>query len=353
LNRPGEAIYNDANGLFEGNHPFQVVWLADEKKEAYLQRIGEMARQRNLDGRPPIVFEGNLPADPAKNAALQALLSGRGWPQPSPADRAWLGAAVAIKEPTSILFSRQSGNHFLVVGHQEDEALGVLATALLSLAAQHAPADAKSGSAASQFYVLDGTRPDSPRAGYWSRFAAALPHGVKVVPPRSTAATLAEISEELVRREQSGREDFPPLYLFIFDLGRFRDLRKADDDFGFSRSDDSPSANPAKQFATILHDGPVQGIHVLIWCDSYNNVQRQLDRQSLHDIELKAVFQMNANDSSSFIDTPAAGQLGVHRGLLYSEADGLLEKFRPYGPPSEELLREIQRQFQARTIVET
>src|SRR4030095_13983055 len=27
LGRPGEAIYNDANGLLEGNHPFQVVWL--------------------------------------------------------------------------------------------------------------------------------------------------------------------------------------------------------------------------------------------------------------------------------------------------------------------------------------
>jgi hypothetical protein len=282
---------------------------------------------------------------------------------------------VAIKDPTSILFSRQSGNHFLVVGHQEDEALGVLATALVSLAAQHAPADALASAgtparrpgltaepqalapaatpeapsaAAARFYVLDGTRPDSPRAGYWGRLAAALPHGVKVVPPRSTAATLAEISEELARREQSGREDFAPLYLFIFDLGRFRDLRKADDDFGFSRSDEGASANPAKQFSTILHDGPAQGIHVLIWCDSYNNVQRQLDRQSLHDIQLKAVFQMNANDSASFIDTPAAAQLGVHRGLLYSEADGLLEKFRPYGPPSDELLQAIHRQFRGR-----
>jgi hypothetical protein len=372
LNRPGEAIYNDANGLFEGNHPFQVVWLADEKKEAYLQRIHELARKRKLDGRPPIVFEGNLPADPAKNVALQTLLSGTSWPELTRADRAWLGAAVAIKEPTSILFSRQSGNHFLVVGQQEDEALGVLATALVSLAAQHAPADALASAdspaptnalgpapasggrsaAAARFYVLDGTRPDSPRAGYWSRLAAALPHGVKVVPPRSTAAVLAEIGKELARREQSGEEDFPPLYLFIFDLGRFRDLRKADDDFGFSRSDEGSSVSPVKQFSTILHDGPAQGIHVLIWCDSYNNVQRQLDRQSLHDIELKAVFQMNANDSSSFIDTPAAGQLGVHRGLLYSEADGLLEKFRPYGPPSDEWLQAIRRQFQSRKIVE-
>src|SRR5262249_37806095 len=26
LSRPGQAIYNDANGLAEGNNPFQVVW---------------------------------------------------------------------------------------------------------------------------------------------------------------------------------------------------------------------------------------------------------------------------------------------------------------------------------------
>ncbi|HMF35776.1 MAG TPA: FtsK/SpoIIIE domain-containing protein, partial [Isosphaeraceae bacterium] len=36
LSRPGEAIYNDANGAPEGNHFFQVVWLPDERREDYL-----------------------------------------------------------------------------------------------------------------------------------------------------------------------------------------------------------------------------------------------------------------------------------------------------------------------------
>ena len=31
LTRPGEAIYNDANGMMEGNNLFQVVWLPDER----------------------------------------------------------------------------------------------------------------------------------------------------------------------------------------------------------------------------------------------------------------------------------------------------------------------------------
>ena len=37
LSRPGEAIYNDANGLVEGNNPFQVVWLGDDRREQYLR----------------------------------------------------------------------------------------------------------------------------------------------------------------------------------------------------------------------------------------------------------------------------------------------------------------------------
>src|SRR5204862_6740854 len=39
LSRPGEAIYNDANGLVEGNDVFQVVWLSDERREAYLEQV--------------------------------------------------------------------------------------------------------------------------------------------------------------------------------------------------------------------------------------------------------------------------------------------------------------------------
>ena len=131
LTRPGEAIYNDANGLFEGNHPFQVVWLSDEKRELPAADRGSWPGSGSSTGQPPIVFEGNLPADPAQergppDASVRLLLAGSRARRPV----AWLGAAVAIKDPTSILFRRQSGNHFLVVGQQEDEALGMLATAL-------------------------------------------------------------------------------------------------------------------------------------------------------------------------------------------------------------------------------
>src|SRR5205814_6747266 len=75
LSRPGEAIYNDANGLVEGNNPFQIVWLADDRREEYLKRIQEMVVERSLgSAREQIVFEGNAPSDVAKNHFLQQRL---------------------------------------------------------------------------------------------------------------------------------------------------------------------------------------------------------------------------------------------------------------------------------------
>src|SRR5207244_2870812 len=70
LSRPGEAIYNDQGGLIEGNSPFQVAWLDDDKRERYLAAVHEQARHSNEHHMAPIVFEGNAPADVDKNPKL-------------------------------------------------------------------------------------------------------------------------------------------------------------------------------------------------------------------------------------------------------------------------------------------
>ena len=58
----------------------------------------------------------------------------------------------------------------------------------------------------------------------------------------------------------------------------------------------------------------------------------------LKEFDYRVLFQMSANDSSNLIDSTAAGGLGQHRGLLYSEETGQVEKFRPYAVPEEEWL---------------
>ncbi|MEX2026426.1 MAG: FtsK/SpoIIIE domain-containing protein, partial [Pirellulaceae bacterium] len=134
LSRPGEAIYNDANGLFEGNHPFQIVWLPDHQREEYLRQLSALTVSRGIELPPPTVFEGNVSASAADNRRLRELLLAGPRTVASQAPEAWLGDAVAIKDPTSIVFRRQGGSNLLLVGQQEELALGVLHTCVVSVA---------------------------------------------------------------------------------------------------------------------------------------------------------------------------------------------------------------------------
>jgi DNA segregation ATPase FtsK/SpoIIIE, S-DNA-T family len=344
LTRPGEAIYNDANGMMEGNNLFQVVWLSDERRESALSRIQEMSREQHIQKPPPIVFEGNLPADVSKNPLLNNLLAATEWPEAPKADYAWLGDAIAIKDPTSIVFRPQSGSNVLVVGQNDEAALAMMLMAALSIASQHPPV----GPQASRFYLLDGSPVDSALAGQLGRLKDMIPHPVTNVSWRDLATTFAGLAAEVNRRQESASDDLAPVYIFIYDVQRFRDLRKSDDDFGYSRYDEDKPVPPAKIFTDLLRDGPPVGIHTMIWCDSVNNMNRTLDRQGLKEFENRILFQMSANDSSTLIDTPAASKLGENRAMYYSEEENRFEKFRPYGVPELTWLESVKRRFDAR-----
>ena len=140
LSRPGEAIYNDAGGLVEGNSPFQVAWLPDDQRERYLDRVASRSRESGFDGGQTIVFEGNQAADLTKNAPLARLLAAHDRPANPPVVFAWVGDPVAIKDPTAVQFRRLSGSNVLIVGQQEESAMGIFCASMLSIGAQQAPA---------------------------------------------------------------------------------------------------------------------------------------------------------------------------------------------------------------------
>ncbi|MCL6650282.1 MAG: CRTAC1 family protein, partial [Chloroflexi bacterium] len=176
----------------------------DHERDDYLQRIAQLAQRRGFQAPKQIVFDGNALADLREDPILEELLSQPAWPAACTTPQAFLGAAVAIKEPTAAGFVRNNGSNLLVVGHRDESALGVLAASLISLALQH-PADGNcDGVAGARFYVLDGTRPDAPEVGYLNRLAAAVPHETKISGPRGAAALIGEIAAELERRQTTG-----------------------------------------------------------------------------------------------------------------------------------------------------
>ena len=335
LSRPGEALYNDAGGLVEGNSPFQTAWLSDDQRQVFLERVAERTRESNIGVEPPIVFEGNAPADIRDNRLLARTLH-----TPASANGAphvWLGAPVAIKEPTHVVLKRQSGANLLLVGQRADAAAALLGSTVLSLAAQ--------SNHGARFYILDGAAADESN-GLLRQLANVLPHDTHLVAWRDVATTITEIADEVQRRLDADDMTAPAIYLLINGLQRYRMLRHEEETFSFSDDADSaPSAD--KRFAELLRDGPTFGVHVFAWSETLTTLERTLERQTVGEFDHRVLFQMSATDSANLIDTPEANKLGLYRALLYSEESGLMEKFRPYAAFDEQWLADVSTQLRS------
>ncbi len=339
LSRPGEAIYNDQNGMVEGNSLFQVVWLSDEQRQVYLAGLREQLPQLGYKEEPAIVFEGNVPADPKGNGSLVAAVASQDTSEVVE-PTIWLGSAVRIGPPTNLVLRRQGGNNLLVVGQDEALVLGIFCTAATALVAQRKD---QHQSSSPQISVLDGSRPESQYLKTWARVAEALGASVEVNGPQDAKHVISSLSAELKKRTEAPDEVAPKQVLILHDLAQFRDLRMKEDDFGFSKrgtNGDTPALD--KQFRELLREGPGVGIHVFVWADSYNSLTRCIDRLTLREIDFRVALQMSPADSTTLIDSPAAGRLGEHRAILYRDDQGTQVKFRPYQAPTEEWLESVK-----------
>jgi len=351
LSRPGEGIYNDMAGMLEGNSPFQAVWLPDQVREIYLQKVRARADEQEVrnsksevrtsgsDGGPlypgPIVFEGNAPTDVRENPLLQRLL-GAPSVKRTDAGRIWLGAPNSIKGPTEVVFHRQSGNNLLVVGQREEATLAILSIGLVALAAQYPVGGAR-------FILCDVTPPGTPQREFLDRVIQAIPHPITRAKQSDLADVMKDLAEEMKKRADEPDPDAaPPAFLFVHDLQKYSKLRY-EEDFGFSASDAEAPPNPALLLNNLVCEGTRLGFHVIATCDTYNNVNRFLSRKAFSEFEMRVLYQMSANDSASLIDNPKASLLGLHRALYYNQQEGYLETFRPYALPGNDWVENAAR----------
>lgn len=341
LTRPGEGIYNDAAGALEGNSPFQVVWLPDEERDEWLDKVIALEQRSGRQHPPPIVFEGNAPAAAEENFLLANAL--RSVPAAAPAlTRSWLGAPNSIKGPTEAAFQRQSGNHLLIVGQRDEAALAIMGMSILSLAAQHTRDGA-------QFFVLHAATPGSAEERLLEKIAAAVPQPIRIARGADVGEMMNEIADIQKERASSGHEGEPSVYVFVLGMQRFKKLRQ-EDDFSFSLGGDSDSGgNPAAQLTDLITEGSTLGLHLITTVDTYNNVSRFLSRKAMSEIEMRVLFQMSANDSATLIESPKASELGLHRAIFYNQQEGHMETFRPYGLPEDAWLDEVTATLRSRS----
>jgi len=340
LSRPGEGIYNDSAGTINGNSPFQTVWLSDEQRDACLDRILLQSESTDVEWAKPIVFEGNVPALVDDNAELRVQLNSEKR-EASDSLIAWLGSPNSIKGSTRAVFKSQSGNHLLIVGQNDESIPATISTAMISIASQ-------SSQQAVQFFFLDGSPPESPASVLLDQVLAAIPQKTIRVQTKDLAETMGQINDELDRRNnKSSDRNEPVIFLVVHGLQKFPKLRY-EDDFSFSLDDEGTSGNPGAQFHRIICEGAAQGIHIIAACDTYNNINRCLNRKALSEFEMRMLLQMSASDSANLTDSGDASKLGIHKALFYNEQEAYLETFRPYAPPKADWLKHVARKLENR-----
>ncbi|TWT74744.1 FtsK/SpoIIIE domain-containing protein [Allorhodopirellula solitaria] len=383
LSRPGEAIYNDASGLLEGNHPFQVAWLGQADHAAMLEEIVARDDAYRESLGPPIVFEGNRPSrfsNELTGAALASL---------SPADKVagLLGEAVSLGPPTTLRFQADAGRSAVVVANPKMR-VSIL-SAFIASALRRTPD--------LSIVVFDGSRADDGQsiagwidasgieakrvrnrdsetqmirlanlvAGRIAKESGREADGGLSGPPAQSRFTgtfsldapagSSDNPAEPVdgpAREGSGHDDGAPqdepelvedngeMILVVVDaLDRLRDLRQ-NESLDFSL-DSASKQSGSKAFQAVLRDGPTVGVFVIVTLPSAEVFTRWLPRQSQNDLELRLLGPINAADSSLLIDSPAASELSPATMILYDDADGRTTKFRICDPPTVDQVRAL------------
>jgi len=179
-----------------------------------------------------------------------------------------VGDAISIKRPDFRPVSAPGGNHLLIVGQNDAAALGVMISTSLSLAAQYPVATSGTVRVGARFYVLDGTPEDHPGSGVLGKVAALLPHG-------STSATGAKCLASSPRWLPSSRAGKSPRPTVRSSSCSSTICRGSGTCAGakttsVSRKRDE-DASPPDHLDVILREGPLLGVHVIVWCDTVNN----------------------------------------------------------------------------------
>ncbi len=331
LSRPGEAIFNDAGGLIEGNQPFQVAWMGQsiqrERMQDILDRHPDAAKQFGLT----VVFEGNRPARwtvPLVETAIASSIAASG---SDTMLNGLLGEAVRIGPPTTLSLSQSNGRNVLCVADL-DTTNSVLATWLPT-----AVVDAyRRTSLTPEIVILDGSRVGEGTLNL-SQWLADVGIQHQAVKLRESEQTIISLAAKVAGQISGETAEGPPTLVVIVGLERFRDFRQ-DENFGFSL-DGSASATGATALQALLRDGPQVGCYVFLGCSGAETLARWLPRTSQHDLEIRLIGRISANDSAQLIDTPEATDLSNASMFFYDDADGRLEKFRICDVPSAEHVR--------------
>ena len=336
LGRAGEAIYNDQNGLIEGNNPFQTALLDKEERNEHLSILRKRADETYSDNElfsGPFVFEGSEPSDFKMCRPFNDVLKTLSGTTSSTVLNLWVGEPIAMSPAHAITLKRQSGANLLIVDRNEELAFGVVFSSLLSIAAQASPDTVV-------FHVIDMSSADAEWVDHTKIFADNFPHQVSVHTRRGIDTVIPEIAQEIEYRDLGDTKQTAKIVLVLFGIQRARNLRR-EDTISFTAAPDSNNIHD--NLSRILCEGPEFGIHTIIWSDTVQSFSRTFDNSTLNEIGHRIAGILSSNDSIKLFDEPVASNLDrENRMVCYDdEKIGDYTTIRPYRPCDISYVEEI------------
>lgn len=369
LTQSGQAIVNDGLGDRSRNREVQIALLPAVERRRALAAVRALAQGRT--DPLPVTFAAHAPARLEANPALHMALQRPTSLLVKETVQLWLGEPIAIRPPTAAQLERYEASNLLVIGGDEEQALGLLLAAVLSVAAQCHPSEAR-------FLIGDFSRPVSRHFGLFGRLD--LPHQVEVLTARQLRGPGPDISTGSAplreRSSSTGRRSFfdvteppaavpsaatplgklesliderwaqmeaglvpegPATFLVLGGVQAWRDLRP---------DENKPSA-AAEQILRIAERGPEVGVHVIAWADSYTTLVQNFRRSGLNFFDHRVILRVSEGDSNQLLGSTLAARLADGRALYRFEgaALGEVEKFKPYAVPGADILAAVVAQI--------
>jgi hypothetical protein len=326
LVKAGEGIYNDKMGKNGYNKKFQAFYVEDNRSDLNLltstiEKYNKIAVNKSPN-KSQIVFRNSQKAllqkssllnlNPNLNLQYYSL---------------WLGQPIAIEDDVKAVFEKKGKSNFLIAGNDEEIALKVLCSSIISLIKQPIPKD-------SIFYLFNCFDSDTKHYVRVNNLFKLFrdKFQVEIVKEENTKSTLETIKQELKTRQSSSVSDFPKIFITVASIHNAESFRKASYDM----------TEEAKLLAGIIKDGSTKGIHSIIQIDSMDSFASKIfEDKLLPDFSHRVVTQTNSDNSRKLLGNEKAMKLGENRAYYFWDSKNKLVKFKPFEYPETEFFKTI------------
>ena len=348
IDDPGRAVYNSEAGNREYNSHFRIAYIDPLKHRSMLQNISDSSKHF-LDNRYPTrILLSNIEDNSYSIFNKFETIDFNSYDN---IGRLYLGEPLSLTNNMTIDFSRMEYSNLMLIGGDTDKARNMFIFSILSLCINYKIKHQSSPK--SPFIYLINCKPlnDTYFKDMLKVISEALPEYICYIKGEDSIEAKNIISKTCGYISDNSDSLMFDKYLFLFGYQR-ADLFKYDTPISQSNDIDSlfnimptfssdSSLSTKEMFRTIIQRGSQNGIHTIIWQDSFNAFyQNQDDKDMLPCFSMKIAFDMTQEEYSRFIGENDVSMIGENNAIYHNRSQDN-QKFRPYQSPQEEWLNDL------------